>query len=265
MEYFVNSGAVTIGWGEVGPILPQDSSEDILTRCGVAYPGDTNGGHQVRRFVRDVAVGDAVVTYDAANRLYYVGIVRSPAKHGPSLHGGKYPGYSRQVERKGNVSRDSLSANARNQLGGLLTVFALSAATAQELRQHSFRATEPIIDGSASAQSTSESDSEEILNTVDILSEFVAKSEQFVEDQIAKLGPYELQYLVAGLLRALGYRTRVSGRGSDRGVDIFASTDGVGLNGPRIFVEVKHRSRTTDAPKYALSSGGGTRETVVCM
>jgi hypothetical protein len=42
----------------------------------------------------------------------------------------------------------------------------------------------------------------------------------------------------------MGYKTRVSPPGADRGVDIFASPDGLGLEEPRIFVEVKHRLKS---------------------
>ena len=46
----------------------------------------------------------------------------------------------------------------------------------------------------------------------------------------------EMQDLVAGLLRALGYRTRISAAGPDRGKDIVASPDGFGFESPRIML-----------------------------
>ena len=51
-----------------------------------------------------------------------------------------------------------------------------------------------------------------------------------------------MEHLAAALLRGMGYRTKVSPKGPDRGVDVFASPDGLGLTQPRIKVEVKHRS-----------------------
>ena len=51
----------------------------------------------------------------------------------------------------------------------------------------------------------------------------------------------EMQELVAGILRSMGYKTLVSPIGADRGKDIKASPDGLGLEEPRIIVEVKHR------------------------
>jgi restriction system protein len=75
------------------------------------------------------------------------------------------------------------------------------------------------------------------------------QARELIEDRILALSPYEMQDLVAAVLRAMGYRTRVSPPGSDRGVDVLASPDGLGLQEPRIKVEVKHR------PKSAMGSG----------
>jgi predicted Mrr-cat superfamily restriction endonuclease len=43
-----------------------------------------------------------------------------------------------------------------------------------------------------------------------------------------------MQELVAGILRAMGYKTLVSPAGADRGKDIIASPDGFGFEPPRI-------------------------------
>ena len=57
----------------------------------------------------------------------------------------------------------------------------------------------------------------------------------------------------------MGYRTTVSEGGPDRGVDVFASRDGLGLEEPRIFVEVKHRAKQMEA-KDIRSFVGGRRK-----
>lgn len=83
-----------------------------------------------------------------------------------------------------------------------------------------------------------------------------------------------MQELVAAILRGMGYKTRVSPAGPDRGKDIVASPDGLGLEEPRIKVEVKHRKGTIGAADVRaflgglrhgdkglyVSSGGFTRE-----
>lgn len=59
------------------------------------------------------------------------------------------------------------------------------------------------------------------------------------------------------LLRAMGIHTRAPAAGPDRGVDIFASPDGLGLQEPRVFVEIKHRPRETiEAPAIRSFLGG---------
>jgi restriction system protein len=65
-----------------------------------------------------------------------------------------------------------------------------------------------------------------------------------------------MQDLVAGVLRTMGYRTTTAKPGPDRGVDIFASPDGLGLQEPRIFVEVKHRTQAMGSKEIRAFLGG---------
>src|SRR5690606_28122810 len=70
------------------------------------------------------------------------------------------------------------------------------------------------------------------------------KALEMVKDLVLRLSWDEMQDLVAGILRAMGYKTCVSPKGPDRGKDIVASPDGLGLESPRVIVEVKHRMST---------------------
>jgi restriction system protein len=65
-----------------------------------------------------------------------------------------------------------------------------------------------------------------------------------------------MQELVAGILRAMGYKTRISPKGADRGKDIIASPDGLGLENPKIVVEVKHRQGSMGSPEVRSFLGG---------
>jgi len=66
---------------------------------------------------------------------------------------------------------------------------------------------------------------------------------QEIRDHLAKLPPYDVQDLVAALLRAMGYHVAwVAPPGPDKGVDIVAYTDPLGASGPRIKVQVKRRA-----------------------
>jgi Restriction endonuclease len=63
-----------------------------------------------------------------------------------------------------------------------------------------------------------------------------------IEEYVNALSPYEFQEVVAALLRGMGYATPFeAGRGPDGGTDILAYPDPIGVNTPRIRVQVKHR------------------------
>ena len=81
-------------------------------------------------------------------------------------------------------------------------------------------------------------------------------SRELIKDKIIRLSWQDMQVLVAGILRAMGYKTKISTEGGDRGKDIIASPDGLGLTQPRIFVEVKHRKGQMGAPEIRKFIGG---------
>jgi len=64
-----------------------------------------------------------------------------------------------------------------------------------------------------------------------------------IEEYIQAINPYDLQKLVAALLRAMGYHIAwISPPGPDRGIDILAHNDPLGTSAPRIKVQVKRRA-----------------------
>jgi restriction system protein len=62
---------------------------------------------------------------------------------------------------------------------------------------------------------------------------------------LGQMPPYEFQNLVAALLGAMGYHVSwISPPGADRGIDLVASLDPLGISSPRIKVQVKrHQER----------------------
>ncbi len=98
-----------------------------------------------------------------------------------------------------------------------------------------------------------------------LLKETTEKSVEFIKDRVMGLDADEMEVLVAGILGGMGYRARVSPKGRDRGVDIFASPDGLGLEQPRIFVEVKHRKGQRMGAPDIRSFLGGRRQGDSCL
>lgn len=68
-----------------------------------------------------------------------------------------------------------------------------------------------------------------------------------IRAHVAQISPYDFQDLIAGLIEATGYHVSwVAPPGPDRGIDIVASGDQLGIAEPRVKVQVKHRTSTAD-------------------
>jgi restriction system protein len=85
------------------------------------------------------------------------------------------------------------------------------------------------------------------------------RARELIKDKVLRLDDSQMEHLVAALFRAMGYKARVTPKGPDRGVDVFASPDGLGLQEPRIKAEVKHRPGTTIGSQDLRSFLGGLR------
>lgn len=63
-----------------------------------------------------------------------------------------------------------------------------------------------------------------------------------LEEHLTTMNPYDFQNLVAGLLRGMGYHISwISPPGPDKGLDILAHIDPMGIEGPRIKIQVKRQ------------------------
>lgn len=256
VDQFTEQGVVAIGWSEFGDLTRCKSKEEVDAIAVVEMPGARpgqilNSVSQVSRYLFEIEVGDAVVTYDRNARRYYLGTIEGVPQYSPqSLP--ELPCTRKVRWQDGQVSRDDLSVAARNTLGAIQTLFLLSEPVAAEL--------EALLRGETPHPTASQAEQEVEDDLDSVYQDIEAKAHEFTKDQILRLGWEEMQDLVAGVLRALGYRTRVSPPGADRGKDIVASPDGMGIESPRIRVEVKHRPGTKMGSSEVRSFIGGMRE-----
>lgn len=259
---FIDAGVVAIGWSEMGPMPAGVTRETLENRYHRAFadrkPGARSQGlGQVSRFYFEMKIGDAVVTYDPEGRQYFLGTITSGVEEREHELG-----RCRRVTWSAKVSRDRLSSTTRNTLGSIMTLFLLNQSVAEQLESKCApidATVPPPVAGLTGGHGEDDEGTDAIGN------EFLEKADQFIEDRIARLGWAEMQQLVAGILRAMGYKTRVAAAGPDRGVDIFASPDGLGLQSPRIFVEVKHRLGTTIGADLVRSFLGGRQDGDRCL
>ena len=262
---FLDESIVAIGWGEIGDVTAATPDDEIRRLVDAAYPSSGTGSRassagNVRRFVKAVKVGDPVVTYDKESGLYHLGEIRSDVERRTfDIDGEKRLEFCRDVKWLDEVPRDSLLLSTRNALISALTVFHVSADASADLRR---RASRSVPNGSQDYEPPPPDDG---MDESETLQEYIDKSDLFIEEAIIKLDWQQLQDLVAGVIRAMGYKTIVSSPGPDGGVDIFASPDGLGLEEPRIFVEVKHRPDVRIGSQDVRSFLGGRQQGDRCL
>jgi restriction system protein len=248
-DVFKERGVVAIGWYEIGDLTNLRSREAILAKVREQWPelslqSAAMAAGQIHRFRSEMKVGDTVVTYDPGRRVYLVGKIAGEYELDPTVD--KEDPNIRRVTWEGEVSRDLLSVTSRNSLGAISTLFLLSKDVVDDLRR-ALTSHEPSPEPAAGA---------EVQVEEDVLKDIQSKALEFIKDRVSKLDWSEMQDLVAGLLRAMGYKTRISPSGPDRGKDIVASPDGFGFEAPRIIVEVKHRQGAMGAQAIRSFLGG---------
>lgn len=259
IEDFVRHGIVALGDKLLGAVPPTIKKEALLELYAEKYPDEKEGSRaswagQLLRFIGEIKLGDEVVTFDRERRKYLLGKVTSEYHWDDKLIE-DLPAV-RRVEWTHEVSRDLLSTKTRNTLGAIQTLFKLGADAEKDLRAHAVPFGAPVPAPKPAPKQRLEAEQEE---QAALLAETFERADEFIEDAINALDWRQMQELVAGLLRAMGYRTTVAEGGPDRGVDIFASPDGLGLQEPRIFVEVKHRGQVMGAKEIRAFLGGRKR------
>jgi len=252
VDAFEEKGVVALGWRQVPDLTLATSREAVRELYSKAYPQ-----HGSRKQIQAVAMlfgfrvqvkeGDRAVTYDPEHRRYLIGEIASDYVFDPKTIQG-YP-HIRKVNWIGKVSRDDLSVESKKALGPPPTYFSIDSDVAGDL--------EDALAGHPLGTKDAVAEAEELSQ---VKEDYEANSIELIKDRILLLDEQEMEKLVAAVLRAMGYRARVTPQGPDRGVDVTASKDGLGLEAPRIKAEVKHRPNTPIGSQDVRSFIGGLRE-----
>lgn len=263
IDEFIEKKIVAIGWKEVGDLTDAKEVIVIKERLRHAYPDFkeetiANAAGQLFRFRNEFKIGDSVISYDSNQRKYQIGKITSDYEYRSDV---EFP-HLRKVKWEKQVNRDVLSTTSKYSLGSVMTVFKVKETTVEEL----------VNEGRNLTASNAGYEKDEL---IELRKDTEERAKEFIKDKLVKLSWQDMQELIAGILRAMGYKTLVSSPGSDRGKDIVASPDGLGLIDPNIVVQVKHRSKgSMGAPEIRsfiallkrndrgiyVSTGGFTKE-----
>ncbi len=250
-EEFIEKKVIAIGWIKIGDLSSVNSREEIKDIVRNKYSNYKEGAvnittGQIFRFKSIFKKGDQVITYNPETRNYHIGKIVSDYEYNETLLNGMK--HIRKVEWGESISRDELSPGARNTLGSIMTIIEVPPEVKKEVNELLENNSKKTID------ETDETNEEYDFDA--IKEDVIARAHEFIKDKIQTLDWEEMEELVAGILRGMGYKTRITQKGPDRGRDILASPDGLGLEEPRIIAEVKHRTAQMGSSDIRSFTGG---------
>ena len=248
---WLEHGVIGIGWDFDGADIAAMNREQIRAAYGLSHPGDSKGKvaagvGQVYRFAHDMTTDSTVVMYDPESRLYHLGVITGPCVAVCDMDGLTY---TRDVKWGETAPRDVLSPSSKNSLGGIQTIFAVSDEVMADL-------TNAARDKSVVASNDPAIDDNDATNDEETLAATYDNGIELIKDRVNQLDWEDMERLVAGLLKAMGYCARVMPKGPDGGRDVVASPDALGLESPRIVAEVNHRKGAMGAPAVRAFIGG---------
>ena len=243
---FLNKNIIGLGWNKMGSLslIPSDR-EAYKKAIANAYPNMKSGAiptsaGMLYRFACEVQIGDYIVYPSKIDKKINIGQVEGEYYYDPSTT--EYV-HQRKVKWIRHYSRTLFTQGALYEVGSAMSFFAVKnysdeylAALDNDFKKNSISLDEPDATIAATAESIIESTKDYI-----------------IKELSRQLKGYDLEQFVANLLDSMGYRTTVSKKGGDSGIDIIAYKDELP---PRILVQVK--SQDGDIKESTIQSLKGT-------
>lgn len=195
---------------------------------------------QLYRFAFEIEEGDTVLTPIKGTDVILIRKVSGDYNYTKNE---QWPNI-REVKWIKRISRTDLSVPARNSSGAISTVFSMD--------DHSEEITS-IVEGKAIPPPQEEVMGKEKEDIAQFFDDTEKKARGLIIDILNKIDGYDFQKLVAAVFRARGYRTEESPKGRDKGVDIIAYSDDIGLS--PINIQVKHQRGSMGGPQVRAFIG----------
>lgn len=252
-EQALDEGIAVIGWHEVPSLAEETNRQDIRQCVNTTYPGLSSSRvgsmtGQLFRFAVAMQEGDLIVLPRKRTSQIAIGRVAGPYEY-RSLDGVNR--HTRRVEwLREDLPRPTFGQDLLYAFGGLATVYNVSRNDAVQ-RVAAVAAGQP--DPMLSVGPSPVPGSEDLSEGAHDLSQ--AAHDQIVEYVRVHFVGYALEGLVAAILVADGWESVVTQRSRDGGVDILAGRGTLGLDEPRLCVQVKSQDSKADITVYRSLRG----------
>jgi restriction system protein len=258
-ERALDGGMALIGFDEVPSLEGAKDYDEIFELVERSYPGAKtrkigNFAGQLWAFALAMKENDLVVLPRKLTSQIAIGRVKGPYRN---LKIGNTFRHTRAVEWiRTDVPRTVFEQDLLHSFGAFMTVCNISRNDA-ERRVAAVAAGKPDPGPSLALDKPKNSTS---VSPPTLEAEEVPDLGQLAHDQIvahiqARFAGHALSNLVDAVLKADGWVTKVSPPGADGGVDILGGRGSLGLDNPRLVVQVKSQNSPADVTIYRTLQG----------
>lgn len=261
-SFALDHGVVVAGWQEVGDLSSVTSREDvraILQRdlADLSEKVLVNHTGQLWAFSHTIENGDLMVLPCKTTSSLAIGEVTGPyryvAENPPDAR------HTRPVDwKRVDIPRVGVGQDLLYSLGSALTVF-------QVKRNNGVARLSKLLEtgrdpGAVAGSTTSpDEDEDEITGQGDLSVDIAQIAADGIQAHMAeRFAGHRLAALVDAILQAEGYTTRFSPPGPDGGIDVLAGSGPLGLDSPRIAVQVKSSDSPVDVMAVRDLQGAAT-------
>lgn len=249
-EWSLANGVVGGGWHEMPDLTGVTDKEQLRSIVADVYGGSknvvANFTGQLWTLRTRIQDGDVIVLpIRATSQLAFAQVVGGGYKY-LAHEGDPSKRHVIQVKwLKTDISKSLLKQDMRFQLGSALTVFEVgNNDAAYRLEQVLAGRQDP---GARSAMSPGNGKTTDITQEEPASENIAINLAEVAQDEIAKrlqedFKGHELSELVEALLTAEGFKCRNSPPGADGGVDVLAGMGPLGMDSPKLVVQVKSQT-----------------------
>jgi restriction system protein len=270
-SYCLDTNVILIGWSSLGDLSGLRDRSSIQEAVRIAYPEEatktiTHFTGQILAFVATIQIGDLVVLPLKSTKKIAIGRVIGDYYYDSSAQPGRR--HHRKVEwLVTDIARTAIHQDLLHSLGAFMTVCEISRNGAFErLNAITVKGEDPGFTGlGKTASNSSKGESEDDVEQVDLNENASDRILSRISEVFAGHG---LAKLVAAILETEGFVCEVAPEGPDGGIDIFAGRGPLGLDSPRLLVQVKSSASAIDAPTVrqlhgVISTHGGDQGLLV--
>ncbi len=254
--YCIEQSRAIIGWTQVGDLAPHSTWEDMINYVAESYPDEgkatvTNFTGQLYSFSHRIELGDLVVLPLRTARQLAIG--RVVGEYSYALDEPLARRHHRRVEwLRTDVPRTAVKQDLLYSLGAFMTVCEIRRNDATwRIEQIIATGVDPGSRVAAGIAEAAPSD-ETVPENVDVVENAADRLRQYVAEEFAG---HDLAALVGAVLEAEGFVCDVSPEGPDGGIDIRAGRGLLGLDSPRLLVQVKSGPKPVEAPVIQQLNG----------